>query len=167
MGCDHKILFIEASIESIVKRYKETRRRHPLDQEGRDLEQAVQRENAMLMPVRVRADYIIDTSELTLGQLQRKLFKIFKEGHDDKAINIEVKSFGFKYGLPMEADLVFDVRFLPNPFYVNELRELSGLDGPVHDYIFKFEQTRKFMQYLSTMVEFLLPNYMLRKENTT
>jgi UPF0042 nucleotide-binding protein len=159
MGCDHKILFIEASIESIVKRYKETRRRHPLDQEGRDLEQAVQRENAMLMPVRVRADYIIDTSELTLGQLQRKLFKIFKEGHDDKAINIEVKSFGFKYGLPMEADLVFDVRFLPNPFYVNELRELSGLDGPVHDYIFKFEQTRKFMQYLSTMVEFLLPNY--------
>lgn len=159
MGCALKILFIEASLEVIVKRYKETRRRHPLDPEGIDLENAVRKEIQMLSSVRARADYIIDTSGLTLGQLQRKLFKIFQDGQDEKAININVLSFGFKYGLPMEADLVFDVRFLPNPFYISELREQNGLDKQVKDYIFQFDQTNEFMKHITLMVEFLLPKY--------
>ncbi len=159
MGCDHRILFVEASFETIVKRYKETRRRHPLDPDGGDLEKAVCREIEILAPVREQADIIIDTTDLTLGRLQRRLFAIFSMNTDEKPMSVNVISFGYKYGIPIESDLVFDVRFLPNPFYVSELREQSGLDEPVKQYIFGYEQTQEFYNKLLDLMEFLLPCY--------
>ena len=159
MGCDYRILFVEAEYNTIVKRYKESRRRHPLDPDGAVLENAVRREIEILKPVRERADDIIDTTNLTLGQLQRRLFKTYMDGQDESAINIHVISFGFKYGIPIDADHVFDVRFLPNPFYVQELCEKSGLDPDVKDYIFSFEQTSEFMDKLTDMVKFLIPHH--------
>lgn len=159
IGCEHKILFIEANLRTIVKRYKETRRRHPLDPDGGDLESAVGREVKMLESVRERADYIIDTTDLTLGRLQRKLFKIFMDGQDEAAMNIHVISFGFKYGIPIEADLVFDVRFMPNPFYIPELKDKTGQDEEVSGFIFSFEQSKVFLDKLTDMMEFLIPQY--------
>jgi UPF0042 nucleotide-binding protein len=159
MGCDHRILFVEASFETIVKRYKETRRRHPLDPDGGELEKAVRREIEILAPVREQADIIIDTTDLTLGRLQRRLFAIFSKNSDEKPMSVNIISFGYKYGIPIESDLVFDVRFLPNPFYVRELREQSGLDEPVKQYIFEYEQSREFYNKLLDLMEFLLPCY--------
>jgi UPF0042 nucleotide-binding protein len=159
MGCDHRILFVEAGLETIVKRYKETRRRHPLDPDGGDLENAVRREIEILAPVREQADIIIDTTELTLGRLQRRLFNIFMNNSEEKPMNVNVISFGYKYGIPIEADLVFDVRFLPNPFYIQNLRDQTGLDQQVRQYIFGYEQTNVFFQKLSELMEFLLPHY--------
>jgi UPF0042 nucleotide-binding protein len=159
MGCDHRIVFVEASIETIVKRYKETRRRHPLDPDGGDLEKAVRREIEIMAPVRERAEVIIDTTDLTLGRLQRRLFSIFNNDGADKPMSVAVTSFGYKYGIPIEADLVFDVRFLPNPYYIQGLRELSGLDAPVRKYIFEFEQTGQFFDKLLGLLDFLLPQY--------
>ncbi|MDR3278579.1 MAG: RNase adapter RapZ [Oscillospiraceae bacterium] len=160
LGVGHRILFVEADVETIVKRYKETRRRHPLDTtEHGQLENAVRREIALLAPVRAQADSILDTTNLTLANLQRHIFKSYMEGGDDKAISVNVKSFGYKYGLPIEADLVFDVRFLPNPYYVNDLRDKTGLDDEVYDYVFSFPQTRAFFTKLCDLLEFLLPHY--------
>jgi len=159
MGCAYKILYMEASVPVIIKRYKETRRRHPLDPEGLDLESAVHREIRMLERIRQRADYSIDTSTLTLGQLQRKMQKIFQPEKLEHSLQVNVVSFGFKYGIPIDADIVLDVRFLPNPFYLEELRPLSGLDAPVTQYLFQYEQTGTFMQLLQDMITFLLPNY--------
>jgi RNase adapter protein RapZ len=159
MGCDHRILFVEASMETIVKRYKETRRRHPLDPDGGDLAKAVNREIEMLAPVREQADVIIDTTDLTLGRLQRRLFSIFNKNSEEKPMHINIISFGYKYGIPIESDLVFDVRFLPNPYYVSELRDQSGLDEPVKQFIFEYEQTKEFFKKLQEMMEFLIPCY--------
>lgn len=159
MGCDHRILFVEASIETIVKRYKETRRRHPLDPDGGDLERAVHREIEILAPVREQADIIIDTTDLTLGRLQRRLFSIFNKNAQEKPMSVNIISFGYKYGIPIESDLVLDVRFLPNPFYVRELRSQTGLDEPVKQFIFEFEQAKEFYKKLRDLLEFLLPCY--------
>ncbi|NLT15491.1 MAG: RNase adapter RapZ [Clostridiales bacterium] len=159
MGCDHRILFVEASFETIVKRYKETRRRHPLDPDGGELEKAVRREIEILAPVREQADIIIDTTDLTLGRLQRRLFAILRRNTDEKPMSVNIISFGYKYGIPIESDLVFDVRFLPNPYYDSGLREQSGLDEPVKQFIFDYEQTREFYKKLLDMMEFLLPCY--------
>jgi UPF0042 nucleotide-binding protein len=159
MGCGHRILFVEASLETIVKRYKETRRRHPLDPEGFGLENAVRREIIVLAPLKEQADLIIDTTELTLGKLQRRLFSVFNKDQVEKPMQINIISFGYKYGIPTEADLVFDVRFLPNPFYIPDLRDLSGLDEPVSTFVFKFDETQEFYRRLSEMMEFLLPYY--------
>ena len=159
MGCKLNILFIEAETETIVKRYKESRRRHPLGTSGRGLEEAVRREMEVLAPVRQQADDIIDTTGLTLGNLQRLLFKRFMSGQEEKALNINIKSFGFKHGLPIEADLLFDVRFMPNPFYIPQLRELTGLDSPVKEYVFSFEQSVGFYKRLCEMMDFLIPHY--------
>jgi UPF0042 nucleotide-binding protein len=160
MGCEYRILFVEADVATIVKRYKETRRRHPLEaSEGMQLENAVRSEIALLAPLRDQADDVINTTGLTLGNLQRRLFTQFTQGADSKAIGVSVKSFGFKHGLPIEADLVFDVRFLPNPYYVNELQSLSGSDETVKNYVFGFSQTQKFMEMLNEMMKFLLPYY--------
>lgn len=159
LGCDHRILFVEATLETIVKRYKETRRRHPLDPEGCELEKAVRREIAMMAPLKEQADIIIDTTDLTLGKLQRRMYSIFNKNQDEKPMKANVISFGFKYGIPIEADLVFDVRFLPNPYYVLELRDQNGLDDPVSEFVFRFEETKEFFRRLSDMLEFLLPYY--------
>ncbi len=159
MGCDQRILFVEATLETIVKRYKETRRRHPLDPDGGDLENAVHREIEILGPVRDQADIIIDTTDLTLGRLQRRLYAIFNKSADERPLNVNIISFGYKYGIPIEADLVFDVRFLPNPYYVQELRDLSGLDEAVSCFVFNINHTKEFYAKLSDMMDFLLPHY--------
>jgi UPF0042 nucleotide-binding protein len=159
LGCDHRILFVEASFETIVKRYKETRRRHPLDPDGCDLERAVRREISIMVPLREQADIIIDTTDLTLGKLQRRLFSTFNKNQEQKPMNVNIISFGYKYGIPIEADLVFDVRFLPNPFYVSELRDGTGLDEPGSAFVFKFDESKEFFRKLSDMMVFLLPYY--------
>lgn len=160
LGCDSKILYMDADLPTVVKRYKETRRKHPLSPDGKNLEEAVKRENQMLSSIKENADYVINTSRLTLGQLQHRIYELFGFGNQKNNFNVNVMSFGFKHGIPIEADLVFDVRFLPNPFYVSELRNLNGLDKDVRDYVMESEQTKVFMSKLTDMVDYLIPNYM-------
>ena len=159
MGCDYKILFVEASVEAIIKRYKETRRNHPLSKTGRSLEEAVQLERSALEPVRQRAEYIVDTSALPTAKLRGEMLRLFGSGDTASAMSVSVISFGFKYGIPIEADLVFDVRFLPNPYSIAELRHQTGLDQGVWDFIFGYQQTRDFMKHLEGLIGFLLPLY--------
>lgn len=160
MNFGYKILFMEAKPNVIVKRYKESRRPHPLAAlSGGSIENAILKETEQLRPIRDVADYIVDTSHLTLGQLHNELYTYFSDSASGRAIMVNVVSFGFKYGMPLDADLVFDVRFLPNPFYVEELKLLSGMDAPVRDYVFSFEQANEFMDKLTDMVEYLLPLY--------
>lgn len=159
LGCDYRILFVEANPANIVKRYKETRRRHPLAIPGVSIEDAITSEIKLLAPVRERADYIINTTDLTIGMLQSEIYRLFVSEDSKRKLVVNVMSFGYKYGIPIESDLVFDVRFLPNPFYVSELRELSGLDEPVSQFVFQNEITREFMIRLKDMIKFLLPLY--------
>ena len=160
MDFGYKILFMEAKPSVIVKRYKESRRPHPLAaKSGGSIEDAILKETEQLRPIRDIADYIIDTSHLTLGQLHNELYTYFSDSATDRAIMVNVMSFGYKHGLPMEADLVFDVRFLPNPFYVEDLRPLCGLDRPVAEFVFSYQQTRTFMEKIEDMLDFLLPIY--------
>ena len=165
MGVSHKILYMEASVPTIVKRYKETRRKHPLDHDGKNISAAVEREIRLLQPVKDMSDYTIDTTGLTLGQMQSRVHDIFRAVGEERRFHVNVISFGFKHGVPIDADLVFDVRFLPNPYYVSELRELRGTDAPVRDYVFQFDLTREFMKKLDDMVEFLIPNYIEEGKN--
>lgn len=159
LGCEYRILFMEADIPIIVKRYKETRRRHPLSAAGVSIEEAIENEIKLLAPVRERADYIINTGNLTLGMLQSEIYRLFVGEDSNRKLNINVMSFGFKHGIPIESDLVFDVRFLPNPFYVAELRQLCGLDEPVSAFVFRSSETREFVKQLEAMIKFLLPLY--------
>ena len=159
MDCLVRILYMDADVPTIVRRYKESRRPHPLAEREMTTEQAVLREEELLAPVRARADFILNSSSLTLGQLQNRLFSLFGGGEAKRGLDITVMSFGFKHGIPLDADLVFDVRFLPNPFYVEELRPLSGLDRPVAEYVFSYSQTRAFMTKLEELISFLLPYY--------
>jgi len=159
MNCNCRILYMDADVATIVRRYKESRRPHPLMQHGDTIEEAVYREIDQLTPVRERADYIINSSHLTLGQLQAKVFALFSEEGSRREIEITVESFGFKYGIPLDADLMFDVRFLPNPFYLEELRPQTGLDRPVAEYVFQSNQTRTFMEKLADLLTFLIPLY--------
>ena len=156
-GC--QMLFLEASSETLIKRYKETRRRHPLSDRTESLAEAVETERELMAPVRARADHVIDTSHTSTAQLRAELLRLF-DGKDEKSgLVVNVASFGFKYGLPMEADLEFDVRFMPNPFYIDELRHQTGLDSPVADYVFGFPQTGDFMKRLEALLSFTLPLY--------
>lgn len=160
LKCSYRILFMEASDETIIKRYKETRRSHPLAEECDSLEAAIALERKMLAPLRERAEYIIDTSNLSTAKLKGELRRLFARGSSAKVgMDIRVTSFGFKHGVPMEADLVFDVRFLPNPYYVADLRPLTGLDDGVRDYVFASPQTKEFLARLSDFVGWLLPRY--------
>lgn len=159
MKCEYRILFMDATDATIIKRYKETRRSHPLAEECASLAQAIELERKMLAPLREKADYIVDSSNLTLGKLRGKLRELFARGGETGDMEVRVTSFGFKHGILMEADLVFDVRFLPNPYYVPELRPLTGLDEGVRDYVFAAEQSREFLQRLTDFVSYLLPGY--------
>ena len=159
MDCTVRILYMDADVRTLVRRYKESRRPHPLAAPGLSVEDAVKREEELLAPIKARADYIVNSSNLTIGMLQNRLFELFAEKGKRREIQVTVMSFGFKHGLPIDADLVFDVRFLPNPFYVEELRPLSGLDRPVAEFVFGYPQTRKFMEMISGMLDFLLPLY--------
>ena len=155
-----RMLFLEASSETIIKRYKETRRRHPLQGQTASLEEAVERERVVMAPIRDRADFGSDTSRTSTAQLRRELMRLFgKAGETGGGMSVSVTSFGFKYGLPMEADLVFDVRFMPNPFYMEDLRPRTGLDQAVADYVFHFPQTQDYMRRLEDLLAFSLPLY--------
>ena len=159
MGCAYQILFVEASLETIIKRYKETRRSHPLAKAGRSLAEAVALERTALEPVRKRAEYVLDTSALSTAKLRGEVLRLFGDGGSTPAMSVSVISFGFKYGIPIEADLVFDVRFLPNPYYIAELRPQTGLDAGVRDFVFGYQQTRDLMVHLEGLLSFLLPLY--------
>lgn len=158
MGCAYQIVFVEAATDVLIHRYKETRRSHPLASLGLGLEQAMQRERELLEPLRQRAHYIINTSAFTTAELRSEVVRLF--ARDAREImNVRVVSFGYKYGIPIDADLVFDVRFLPNPHYIAELKPQSGLDEPVRSFVFSYHQTQEFMQLLESLIAFLLPMY--------
>lgn len=160
MGCAYEILFVEAATETVVKRYKETRRVHPLARKGEMLAEAIIRERTVLDPVRSRAQYIVDTTGFSgAKKLRGELLRIFGEGGAARRMSVNVVSFGFKYGVPIEADLVFDVRFLPNPFYVPELKEHTGVEKAVYDFVFSNRKSEEFMSYLEQLIAFLLPQY--------
>lgn len=153
-----EILFMDADENALIKRYKETRRVHPLAVDGR-VEDGVRRERKILKNVRRNADYIIDTTHLLTRELKEELDRIFVENGEYNNLMVTVMSFGFKYGIPVDADLVFDVRFLPNPFYIDQLKEKTGIDSEVQRYVMGFEEASVFMEKLADMIEFLIPNY--------
>lgn len=156
----YEILFLDASDEVLVKRFKETRRKHPLSPDGRIIN-GITLERNRLKEVKNRADHIIDTSRLSTRDLRDKMLKIYSEnGQIESELMITVVSFGFKYGIPVDSDLVFDVRFLPNPFYLPELKKFSGNDKPVQDYVMNHDVTREFLNKLNDMLEFLIPSYL-------
>ena len=163
-GKSFEMLFLESEDAVIIKRYKETRRTHPLAEGGR-VEQAIERERERLQPIKRRADYILDTSQLLTRELQAELKKMFVENQTYKNLYITVLSFGFKYGIPTDADLVFDVRFLPNPYYVEGLRPLTGLDERIQNYVMEGDQYTVFMEKLEDMIRFLVPNYVAEGKN--
>ena len=132
---------------------------HPLAGASRTLDEAVRQERTVLDPVRQRAEYIIDTTALSTAKLRGEVLRLFGHGGDTPEMSVSVISFGFKYGIPIEADLVFDVRFLPNPYYIAELRHHTGLDDGVYDFVFGYRQTTEFMNYLENLIGFLLPLY--------
>ena len=158
-GVNCRMLFLEADNQTIVNRYKETRRIHPLQKKGESVEQAIRREREWMQPVRDHADFVLDTSALSIAKLRSELLDLFGQQGDRGGLAVNVLSFGFKHGIPIEADLVFDVRFMPNPYYVPELKNKTGLDQAVRDFVFSFRQTNDFMEQLEEMLTFLLPLY--------
>lgn len=164
MNLKYEVLFLDASDESLVKRYKETRRTHPLSKDAR-VEAGIVLERRKIQFLRNRATYILETSRMLTRELKTELKKIFEENKEYKNLYITVLSFGFKYGIPNDADLVFDVRFLPNPYYISELRPQSGNDKPVSDYVMKSEISQEFLKKLTDMVQFLIPHYVEEGKN--
>lgn len=158
LGYKHKILFLDASNETLVKRFKESRRSHPLSRKGGILS-GINKEREVLNKIKEKADWVIDTSNLSVKNLREKLRKICGEEGTENSIAVNVMSFGFKYGMPIDADLVFDVRFLPNPYYIEKLRGLSGNDSEIKDYVTSFEVTKEFIKKVTDMLEFLMPYY--------
>ncbi len=157
-GYEFEILFMDASDSALVKRYKETRRVHPLAAEGR-VEDGIHEEREMLDGIRKQADYVIDTSNLLTRELKEELDRIFVKNEEYNSLMITLLSFGFKYGIPTDADLVFDVRFLPNPYYIDELKPKTGNDKEVRDYVMQYPESEVFLDKLSDMLHFLIPNY--------
>lgn len=156
----YEILFLDATDEVIIKRFKESRRKHPLAPDGRVL-RGIQLERNKLREVKDRANNIIDTSKLSPRELREEINKVYaEEGQIENQLIITVVSFGFKYGIPVDSDLVFDVRFITNPFYIPELKNYSGNDKPVSDYVMSFKETNIFIEKLEDMLEFLIPNYL-------
>ena len=162
LGYQIETLFLEASDDVLVSRYKESRRDHPLANERVSLTEAISQERSFLQPLRETASYLIDTTNLRLRSLQKKLEEIVRGGEGEEGrqpFRLEVMSFGFKRGLPKSADLVFDVRFLPNPFYIPELCRHTGMDEDVRDFVMNNEVTRTFMEKVTGMLDFLIPHY--------
>ena len=157
-GVGIEILFLDAEDEVLVRRYKESRRSHPLAA-GSRIDEGIHRERERLRFLKEYADYILDTSKLLTRELKAELEKIFVENGSFKNLMVTVLSFGFKYGIPQDADLVFDVRFLPNPYYIEELRPLSGNNAPVSDYVMSFDLAHEFSDKLEDLIRFLIPNY--------
>jgi UPF0042 nucleotide-binding protein len=162
---EYEVLFLDADDEVLVKRYKETRRNHPLAGDHRVIE-GIQKEREELAFIKDKADYIIDTSTLLTRDLKQELEKIFVDDENFKNLMVTILSFGFKYGIPADADLVFDVRFLPNPYYNEKLRPLTGNDKPIQDFVMGCPQAVEFMDKLEDMINFLIPNYILEGKNS-
>ena len=160
----HEILYLDAGDDVLVKRYKETRRSHPLAKDGR-LDKGIAAERKELEFLKMRATYIIDTSNLLTRELNQEIRKIFVEGKEYKNLYVTILSFGFKYGIPSDADLVFDVRFLPNPYYIEELKEKTGQDKAVQQYVMDNDKAPVFLEKVTDLLEFLLPNYILEGKN--
>ncbi|NLK43308.1 MAG: RNase adapter RapZ [Tissierellia bacterium] len=158
MGISYKILFLDAADNTLIKRYKELRRPHPLNPDGSIIE-GINEERNLLYEVKKRADYKIDTSKLSLGMLKEEMRRIFIEGEKNRNLSISISSFGFKHGTLLDGDLVFDVRFIPNPYYILELREFTGEDDKVKDYVFEWPETNIFISKIIDMLEFLIPYY--------
>ena len=158
MKLSYEILFLDASNDVLVKRYKETRRAHPLAGPNR-VDQGIARERKEMEVLRKRASWLVDTSRMLTRELKKEINSIFVENKDYKNLYITVLSFGFKYGIPGDADLVFDVRFLPNPYYIEELRPMSGNDREVREYVMSNDKAEEFLDKLVDMIRFLIPNY--------
>jgi len=157
-GISHRTLFLDATNETIVKRFKENRRTHPLSTGGRVLDDIIM-EREKINPIKEIADYVIDTSNLTIAQLNNELSRVLNNQRTEDLFSVSVVSFGFKYGTPIDCDLVFDVRFIPNPFYVSDMKHLSGKDKQVEQYVMSFDETKEFLHKLIDMIDFLLPLY--------
>lgn len=157
---DYEILFLDSSDEVLIKRYKETRRSHPLVGDGR-VDKGIAEERKRLETLRKSADYVLDTSQMLTRELKRELDKIFVENKEFKNLYITILSFGFKYGIPSDADLVFDVRFLPNPYYIEDLRAKTGNDSEVREYVMSNQKADEFLEKLQDMIRFLIPNYII------
>lgn len=159
-GYSYEIIFMDASDATLLKRYKETRRIHPLaTPPDNRVEDGIRKERKILEVIKSKADYVFDTSNLLTRHLKEELDKIFVTGENYNSLMINIVSFGFKNGIPADADLVFDVRFLPNPFYIDELKHLTGNDDPVHDYVMSFAEAGQFLDKLEDMLSFLIPGY--------
>lgn len=156
-GMAYEILYMDASDEILIKRYKESRRIHPI--EGSSIEESIRFEREILKQIRRQSDYVIDTSSLLTRELKEELDRIFIKNEAYNSLMVQIMSFGFKNGIPLEADLVFDVRFLPNPFYIDELKTKTGNDKEVRDYVMGFSEAEEFLSRLTGMLEFLIPNY--------
>lgn len=163
-GFQYEILFMEASDATLQKRYKETRRMHPLAIGGR-VADGIAKEREILEKMKADADYVIDTSRLLTRELKEELDRIFVSNKDYNSLMVNIVSFGFKHGIPADVDLVFDVRFLPNPFYIDELKAKTGNDKEVRDYVMSFPEAEEFLQKLTDMISFLIPNYIKEGKN--
>ncbi len=163
-GHPYQVLFLEADDSVLVKRYKETRRNHPLALQGR-VDKAIAAERVELAHIKKRADYILDTSHMLVRELKHEIDRIFLGTEEYENFFVTILSFGFKYGIPEDSDLVFDVRFLPNPYYIPELKPLTGNDRSVYDYVMAAEQAKVFQKQLFEMVKFLIPNYITEGKN--
>ena len=163
-GYEYEILFMDASDKTLIKRYKETRRQHPMAVDGR-VETGLKEERSRLEFLKKEANYIMDTSQLLVRELVQNMDEIFRQNQEFKNMMVTVLSFGFKNGIPSDADLVFDVRFLPNPYYVDDLKTKTGNDWEVQEYVMNCHQAREFLDKLSDMVQFLIPNYVAEGKN--
>ncbi|MCI5502091.1 MAG: RNase adapter RapZ [Lachnospiraceae bacterium] len=163
-GYRYEILFLDADSNVLIKRYKETRRNHPLALQGR-VDKAIEAEREELAFIKKRADYIMDTSHMLVRELKHEIDRIFLDNDEYENFFVTILSFGFKYGIPEDSDLVFDVRFLPNPYYIPELKPLTGNDHEVYDYVMESEQARIFDKKLFEMISFLIPNYITEGKN--
>ena len=163
-GGSYEILFLDSDDSVLVKRYKETRRSHPLAP-GERVDKGIALERERLAFLKERADYILDTSQLLTRELKAEIEKIFLKNQDYKNLFITILSFGFKYGIPVYSDLVFDVRFLPNPYYVEGLRAKTGNDKEIQEYVLQFKEAHEFLDKLTDMIDFLIPNYISEGKN--
>ena len=161
---EYEVLFLDATDEVLVKRYKDTRRNHPLAGEGR-IDSGITKERKLLENIKKKSNYILDTSSMLTRELRKELEQIFVNNREYKNLFVNILSFGFKYGIPNDSDLVFDVRFLPNPYYIAELKEKTGNEKEVQDFVMGMDVSRQFLSKLVDMIQFLIPNYIQEGKN--
>ncbi len=164
-GYEYEIIYLDATTNTLIKRFKESRRNHPLSKRG-SLEEGINQEREILKEVKSKAKYIIDTSKILARELKTQINRIFLENHQFESLMVNICSFGFKNGIPADSDLVFDVRFLPNPYYIQELKEQTGNDAPVYEYVMSFAESQQFLEKMVDMIEFLLPLYVKEGKNS-